>query len=284
MKKIKIHIKSADISKERTKRIKEFYDAPSKKSKAAETKRVETRKNAIDNLIFAVGAIVAEIVVLLIVSKFGIPPGLIRIGFLIFLIGGISLILRALIASIIGFCALLSLRNNKAPEQPNLWSETSEEAITTFFQVILTDNGKVDFDEDSIQITYEILLEMIPNFTSVLKEFKGYLFDFRKTFREHIDSGYKEVFDKSTPPDIYKSEISYDFAELEKTDSEKYMSKTRIKVTYFTPESNVDAGYVVFDINLELLLINSGKFWSVADPMPAYTFIESESAENEIKL
>jgi hypothetical protein len=107
-----------------------------------------------------------------------------------------------------------------------------------------------------------------------LWKFNGYLSAFRKTIRQSAENAYKEGFNKATPPEVYQSEISFYFDEDEKTVSETHMSKTRVKVAFFEPQSGAKVVYVEFDITLELLLLKSGKFWFVADPMPEYTLNE----------
>jgi hypothetical protein len=277
MKTKKILIKSADIS---TERMAELYDAVPKNIEDLEGQRAVSAKNALSNLLFAVGLIVGEILLFLIVSKFGMPASpAARIGFLILFIGGISLILRLIFASLYEFLALSKSILKKEPEAPkpsNLWIENSEQAIRRFFEFVLIGNKKLDFDEQSVQDSYQYLLDTIPRLNVELSEFNNYLTDFRKAIRQSAESVYKEVFDTSTTPEICISQISFDFAVMERTVATTHMSKTKVKVTLSDAQSDANSTFVQFDINLELLLIKSGNFWFVADPMPEYTFEDTE--------
>jgi hypothetical protein len=268
MKTKKIHIKSADMSEER---IKELEAAPFEKKPASEAERAVIVKEALRKLLVGIGLIVAEIVLYLIVDSFGMPSnGIARIGFIIILVGGIGFILKLVFGSLSDFCTLFRDIRNKSPQQ----------AIDTFFHVVLLGNDTSDFDKKLVRYSYGTLQRMIPEIIAVdYKKFENYLVGFRSTIRQIVDNKYKNIFKKTTPSAAYQYGISYEFANEEKTASETHMSKTRLVLTFSEEKTDQKSNksksvrYAVFDITLELLLIKSGKFWFVADPMPAYEFI-----------
>ncbi|MDR0992389.1 MAG: hypothetical protein LBL87_05760 [Ruminococcus sp.] len=260
MKTKKIHIKSADISDDR---IKELEAAPLEKRAMSEAERAVIGKNTIVFFLTGIGLIVAAIALTLLGSS---ASKLVIIIFLVLLIGGIKIA----VGSLADFCNSFRDIRNKTPEQ----------AISNFFYVVLIGNDTSEFDKKLVSYSYGALQRMIPELISVdYKEFENYLVNFRRTIQQTADGKYKDIFKTTSPPVGYQYGISYEFANEEKTASETHMSKSKIVLTFYEqktdPKSNKSKSvrYAVFDITLELLLIKSGKFWFVADPMPAYDFI-----------
>jgi hypothetical protein len=248
MKTIKLHIKSADISEER---IKELEAAPLNKKPVTKEELAVHAGNAFAVLIIGVGMIIVAIVLTLV--------GLAEVGFfsvilLVLLIAGIVFVIKSFVDLFKSFRKL----RYKTPEQ----------AISTFFETVLM----TDFDKKQVKYSYNSLMRMMPEINSIeFKEYNKYLTDFRYTVVRYVNNAYKEVLGKTTTPDIIPA-ISYDYSPPETTATETHMSKTRVNVTFLESLVEPYVGYINFDITLELLLIKSGKYWFVADPLPEFTF------------
>jgi hypothetical protein len=264
MKKIKIHIKSADISE---KRIKELEDAPFEKNVMSESELDVIGKDIVLQLFVGIAMIIAAIVLAIIFDT--ASSKLMGIIFIVLLIGGVM----ATLTSIIRFIAVFA----------DIRSKTPREAIRAFFEVVMLGNGSFNSEYKFVPYAYGALRRMIPELISVdYEKFENYLEDFIKIIQQNAASGYREAFCESPLSALNGYKVLYEFSDEEKTASETHLSKTMATLVFAKEENDQKVGYAVFNITLELLLIKSGKFWFVADPMPEFTEIEENPAtENE---
>jgi hypothetical protein len=267
MKKVIMHIKSANISGER---IKQLADAPLKRRVPKKGESATYNKIAINDLLTIVALIIGligSIIIIPLLAESDSTFILIICSFLcIFVFSLLYAILKGTYMSIVGYVKLLfrDVRN-----------ETSEEAVRMFFKVVLIGDDTQNFNEKSVSYSYGIFQRMIPEIIAVDNEkFDNYLVNFRNLIQQTVDNEYRKFYNKLTPPDSYNYRIILSLDNEEREGFIAHKSKAMVKVIFFEPPSDANSGYVEFDILLELLLIKSGKFWFVADPMPAYTVID----------
>jgi hypothetical protein len=254
----KILIKSADISEER---IKELAAMPVEKRTVSEAERATYTKSAIFSFLLGIGMIILG--GLLAFTPF--VEGYGAFGIIALLIGGVIFIIKS---------PIYYYRNFR-----DIRNKTSEKALITFFNDVLMGGDFDDFDKKLTSYSYGVLRRMIPElYVLDYKEYTDYLRDFRIKIKQSVDNGYSEFFNDSPPPYEYRLNLSFDFAKDEKTSTETHMSKTKAVLKYYlhSTKTNNRIYYVDFDVTLELLLIKSGDFWFVADPMPEYTVIDEE--------
>jgi hypothetical protein len=269
MKKIKIHIKSADISEER---YKELTAVPFKKRPPSKEEKAKHSKLTIVNILTCVGMLLASNVsagIGLFVGK-DLDIELLAIFFYVITLGLIYAGFKGMYATLKGhFGYIFKDTRNKTPEQ----------AITSFFKVFSIDDYSHDFDKEIVPNSYDAFLGMTPELISVeYDKFYNYLKNFRNMIQQFVERGYKDFFNVSTLPDGHLSVISHDIPKEYKRAAYTFMSKTIAYLKFYKiNQQNFESMYYAeFEIELELLLIKSGQFWFVTDPMPTYTITEEE--------
>jgi hypothetical protein len=259
MQKTKIHFKSAEISKER---IQELAAAPFlKKSLSAEERAND--KETLLILFIGVGMIIASIVLAIIAGSS--DNKLLAYLFLFLFFGGIWVVYKALPAFIYLF------RNKR--------SKTPEKAISAFFECVLIGDDDIKFARKSVSYAYHYLRQITPENISVnYNDFEDYLTHFRNAVKQIFASNYREIFNVKSPPTKYVYKVDMcDYGKEEITSSKTIISHPRFAWVFTTEKDNKAVPFAEFEVTLDLLLIKSGKFWFVADPMPEYTGIKDET-------
>jgi hypothetical protein len=265
MKKVKLHIKSADISDER---IKELANAPFEKRPASK----EELDVHVNRLLITITLYVVSVIIGFSVNK-GNTDTLFDV--LVMILAWV-MILAGVIGipvSVINF--VLKIRDVR--------NVTVEAAISYFFNTVLMSDIMKDIYMKSLTYSYKSFMRMIPEMCTVdFEKFSEYIVNFRKKIREIVENEFKETFKTSTLPDNYESQLSPDPVNIKIETAEMCMTHTWCGLNFYVEQRAVDSNeserldYVRFDISLDVLIIKSSEFRFLADPMLEFTFEDAE--------
>ncbi|MDR0992027.1 MAG: hypothetical protein LBL87_03900 [Ruminococcus sp.] len=260
----KIHIKSKDISDEQ---IKKLTAAKFEKRPPTGIEKKTYIKSFVKNLSISLGA-----------AAFGIVT--LGMGWLLFagvgLIGGLLFLITAI-------SELAKLYKDIRKTKP-------EDAVKAFLEVVLLGDDSDNFNKKSEEYAYNSLCRMVPDFVPFSEaDFTRYIQGFRSFIKEKVTGGYDDTFledfrEKDPAKKIilrvapgkaaqraenaftYNVEYSIEYSAVSREESRKRGTAAK------------SAPYARFLISFEVLLINSDKYWFLADPMPEWTVLAGNTA------
>jgi hypothetical protein len=254
----KILIKSKEIPDEQ---IKKLTTAKFEKRPATDIEKKTYIKSSLKNLLIS-----------LVCTAFGILT--FAGGWLIFgaigLIGGLIFIITA----ITEFAKLFKDIRKTKPE----------DAVRALLEVVLIGDDSNNFDKKSEKYAYNSLCRMVPDFVPFTEaDFTRYIGEFRAYIKEKVTGGYDDTFLEDFPKNgtanavilrqapgkatvktenayMYNVDYSIEYSAVSKEEARKRGTAAKA------------APYARFVVTFEVLLINSDKYWFLADPLPEIAY------------